>query len=146
MKTITLQQLRTFAPLNDLSIVVKAEGNNFVVYIVMSKDKVLLAKARSTEPRRFGNPFQAMTLLHEAGITQGTYDMNEYSADTESSTRTRPDRKEALKRTHEAAAHDQWFREQVKAALKEADDPNTQWIPHDVIKEKLLRARDKICK
>ena len=39
----------------------------------------------------------------------------------------RPDRSAALKRAHEAAAYDQWFRGEVAQALKEADDPYTKW-------------------
>lgn len=52
-----------------------------------------------------------------------------------------------MKATHEAASYDKWFREQVDQAQIEADDPNTQWIPHEVVKaevaaqRKLLQAR-----
>lgn len=42
-------------------------------------------------------------------------------------TTRRPDRSEALKRTHEAAAYDAWFREQVQASL---DDPRPS-VPDD---------------
>ncbi|SIT74469.1 MULTISPECIES: hypothetical protein [Burkholderiaceae] len=28
----------------------------------------------------------------------------------------------------DAVAHDQWFRQQVREGLKEADDPNTKWV------------------
>lgn len=145
MHTLTLQQLRTAVDVGDLSIVVKAEGSVFFIQIITPKTTAILAKARSTEPRSFGNPFQAMALLHEVGITQGTYDMSEYSAQVGgSSARSRPDRQEALKHAHEAVAYDKWFREQVQAGLKEMNDPDTQGIPHEVIKEKLLRARDRI--
>ncbi|MDZ3798092.1 MAG: hypothetical protein U0T03_04740 [Xanthomonadales bacterium] len=43
----------------------------------------------------------------------------------------RPDRAEALRRDHEAAAHDEWFRVEVQAAQAEADDPATPWVAHD---------------
>jgi hypothetical protein len=33
----------------------------------------------------------------------------------------------------EAEAHDRWFRKEVDAALREADDPATQWVPHDQV-------------
>lgn len=42
----------------------------------------------------------------------------------------RPDAAARMKRAHEAAAHDAWFRAEVEAGLKEADDPATQWVPH----------------
>lgn len=43
----------------------------------------------------------------------------------------RPDAAARMKRAHEAAAHDAWFRAQVDAGIKEADDPATQWISHE---------------
>lgn len=46
----------------------------------------------------------------------------------------------------EAEAHDRWFRQQVEAALREADDPATQWIPHDQVManmEALIEAAEK---
>jgi len=44
--------------------------------------------------------------------------------------RARPDQAARMKRAHEAAAHDAWFQAEVGAAIKEADDPNTQWVSH----------------
>jgi len=35
--------------------------------------------------------------------------------------------------------YDKWFREQVEAAIIEADDPNCVWIPHDVVEEQMRR-------
>ncbi|TAM46053.1 MAG: hypothetical protein EPN61_05605 [Burkholderiaceae bacterium] len=43
----------------------------------------------------------------------------------------RPDAAARMKRAHEAAAHDAWFRAQVDAGIKEADDPATKWISHE---------------
>src|SRR3546814_8246120 len=40
---------------------------------------------------------------------------------------TRPDAAARMKRAHEAAAHDAWFRAEVDAGIKEADDPATEW-------------------
>jgi hypothetical protein len=41
-----------------------------------------------------------------------------------------------------AAAHDAWFRSEVEAGLREADDPNCVWIPHEEINRRcaVLRA------
>ncbi len=38
-------------------------------------------------------------------------------------------------------AHDDWFREQIEAAIKEADNPATEWIPHAVIKQDIAQQR-----
>ena len=41
---------------------------------------------------------------------------------------------ERLRRAHEAAAHDKWFRAEVEQAIKEADAPDAQWVSHaDVV-------------
>ncbi len=49
--------------------------------------------------------------------------------------------------TDAAQEHDRWFRSQVEAALKEADDPATEFIPHEKVrshwaeKKKTLKTR-----
>lgn len=45
----------------------------------------------------------------------------------------RPDASQRLKRAHKAAAHDAWFRAEVEAGIKEADDPATEWVPHSKV-------------
>jgi len=37
--------------------------------------------------------------------------------------------------------YDKWFRAQVEAGLKEADDPNTEWFPHEVIQAEMEKER-----
>jgi predicted transcriptional regulator len=37
--------------------------------------------------------------------------------------------------------HDQWFRAEVEQALREADDPNVELIPHEVVTEKWRRLK-----
>ena len=46
-------------------------------------------------------------------------------------TYSRPDTSETLKQAHAALAHDRWLRDQVGQALKEADDPSTQWVSNE---------------
>lgn len=55
---------------------------------------------------------------------------------------SRPDRAEALKRAHEAAAYDAWFREQVQASI---DDPRPD-IPHDAVEAKFAAKREALRK
>lgn len=40
--------------------------------------------------------------------------------------------------------YDQWFREQVEAAIIEADDPNCEWIPHEVVIGKMAAERKRL--
>ena len=121
MQTLTLEQLRATTDAGGVSsVTVKAQGGGFFVQIVTRNGDAILTKARSTEPRRFGNPFQAITLLRNIGIVHGSYDMSQYNPEQKEITRTRPDRVKAMKHAHEAAAYDTWFRAQVQASI---DDP-----------------------
>ena len=54
--------------------------------------------------------------------------------------RARPDRAEVLKRAHEAAAYDRWFRSQVQVAL---DDPRPS-IPHEEVSARWAKKRVQI--
>lgn len=58
----------------------------------------------------------------------------------------RPDAAVRMRRAHEAAAHDAWFRAEVEAGIKEADDPATQWVSHDDVMERLAKRRAKYAK
>lgn len=54
---------------------------------------------------------------------------------------SRPDAAARMKRAHEAAAYDAWFRAEVEAGIKEANNPNTEWVSNEEAEasmEKLL--------
>jgi hypothetical protein len=61
-------------------------------------------------------------------------------------TKKRADASERMKRAHAAAAHDVWFRAEVEQALKEADDPNTQWVSNEDVKKQAAKHRAKWAK
>lgn len=65
--------------------------------------------------------------LKQLGIDHFSVNAEHYDA---TPTRSRPDAANRLTRTHEAAEHDAWFRQQVATALAEADSPNAEWIDH----------------
>jgi hypothetical protein len=46
--------------------------------------------------------------------------------------------------THDAAAYDKWFREQVTQAQIEADDPNTQWVSNEDVMKHFAAKRDEL--
>ncbi|OIQ78961.1 hypothetical protein GALL_393260 [mine drainage metagenome] len=60
--------------------------------------------------------------------------------------RTRADASERLRHAHQAAAHDKWFRAEVEQGIKEANDPNTQWISNDDVKKSWAKQRAKWAK
>ena len=41
---------------------------------------------------------------------------------------------ERLRNAHKAAAYDKWFRAEVEQGIKEADDPNTNWVSNEAVK------------
>lgn len=58
----------------------------------------------------------------------------------------RADSSARLKRAHEAAAYDKWFIAQVEEGIREADDPNTVFIPHEEVKKQFAAKREELQK
>ncbi|PSJ62521.1 hypothetical protein [Kumtagia ephedrae] len=52
--------------------------------------------------------------------------------------------REAVERSQAKREYDAWFDAEIDAALKEADDPNTEWVPHEVVKEDMARQRAEL--
>ena len=80
---MTIEQLRAA---NDaggvVGVTLKGQGGAFLVQIATrSGSAALLAKARSQEPRRFGNPIAALNVLRDVGITIGRFDASEWNPD-----------------------------------------------------------------
>ncbi len=120
MLHLTLEKLRAASKAGDVSgVTVSAIGSGFVIRVGTARGEGILTKARGQEPRIFGNPLLAMTLLREAGIHAGGFDLSGYNIDAPA-TRSRPDRSTAMKKAHQAAAYEKWFQSQVLASL---DDP-----------------------
>jgi len=76
------------------------------------------------------------------GIGIARFDVDVLGYDSEHARRPRPDRAAALKRAHEAAAYDKWFRSQVQAAL---DDPRPS-IPHEEVSARWAKQRAQLLK
>ena len=99
------------------------------------------------EPRTFRKFETLATYLKELGIT----DLRVHTAEFEVAAASKPGDKrgelasERMKRAHEAAAHDKWFREQVAEALDEANDPNAPpSTPHEVVKADMAKQRARL--
>jgi len=145
MLTLTLEQARAANAAGGIdSVTIKAQGNNFFVRFVTRNGEAILTKARSTEPRGFGNPMQAIQVLMGLGIMMGAFDVSQWSSEPDEHSRVRPDRRAALRDVHEAAEYDRWFREQVEEGIREADDPNTEWVDHDVVLQEMARQKKEL--
>lgn len=138
MQTLTLEQLRAAAATSGAPrVTVKAKGDEFFVHVKTHNGEAILAKARSNEPRRFGNPFHAMSVLHKLGIVTGAYDLSQYQPSRGNTGSARPDQAEAMRRTHEDAAYTRWFRESVQASI---DDPRPS-IDHETARAEFAERR-----
>ncbi len=103
----------------------------------------LLAASRSRQVRVFKKLETVVGYLKQIGLSRFDVDAANYDA-AQLQTYRRPDRAEAMKRAHEAATHDQWFRDQVQQALLEADDPATVWVSQEVVKEDMRQQREAL--
>jgi hypothetical protein len=101
-----------------------------------------LAAQRSRNVRLFRRFETLVAYLKSLGIAR--FDVDAAGFDPGGiGTARRPDRAEALKRTHEAAAYDAWFREQVQASI---DDPrpsvsDEEALAHFAARRAALRQR-----
>lgn len=89
-------------------------------------ERALVAQ-RSKQIRVFRRMDTVVSYLRDIGIQQFDVDAVGYE-DAGGTRHSRPDRAEALRRAHEAAVHDKWFRRQVETALNEADSPAVSWV------------------
>lgn len=101
-----------------------------------------VAAQRARTPRLWRTlPGAAAFVRDQLGLSRFEVDAGGFEPDT---TVRRPDQAERLHQAHQAAEHDRWFREQVEIAVKEADDPNAEWIPHEVVKAEWERERAEL--
>ena len=131
MQSMTLEQLRATASAGGVKgVTLKAQGGGFFVEIATrSGQDACLVKARTTEPRRFGNPTSALIVLRNVGIAVAQLDATHWNPDQKDMTRSRQSRAEALRGAHEAVAYNQWLASEIQEAI---DDPRPS-VPHDEV-------------
>ncbi len=131
MQSMTLEQLRVASNAGGVSdVTLKGQGGAFLVQIATrSGAGAVLSKARSGEPRRFGNPIAALSLLRDLGITVGQFDASDWNP-AEKVVNSRDDaRAKVLREAHEAAA----FNQRLAADIQEAIDDPRPSVPHDEV-------------
>jgi len=134
----TLTQLAVAGAIDKTLVVGQTGGWSIVVRY--GKSEHPLAAQRSRQVRLFKKMETLVSYLRDVGISQFDVDATDYEADPAK----RPDRADALKRAHEAAEHDRWFREQVQIGLREADDPNTVWISNEEMEKEWEEMRAEL--
>lgn len=95
------------------------QSGGWAVSVRYGMSERLLAAQRGRQVRLFRKFETLVGYLKGIGIARFDVDAANYDKDTPTATR-RPDRTEALKRAHAAAAYDTWFCDQVQASI---DDP-----------------------
>lgn len=105
------------------------QKGGWAVLVTDGQFKRALAAQRSRQVRVFRKFETLVGYLREVGIAR--FDVDAALYDPSADAAKRPDRAAALRRAHEAAAHDDWFRAEVEAAQGEADDPATGWVSQD---------------
>ncbi|NHB93694.1 hypothetical protein [Photorhabdus cinerea] len=123
----TLNRLIEAGAVNSVHVVGHNDGWTLMVKYG-AVERPLIAQ-RSRQVRLFKRLETLVTYLKDIGIAQFNVDAANYNLDTPTKT-ARPDRAEALKRAHKAAAYDAWFRQQVQAAI---DDRHPS-VPHEEVK------------
>lgn len=100
-----------------------------------------LVSQRSPDARVFKRMDTLVSYLAGVGISHFEVDASNHER---ASGIGRPDRAAALRQTHQAAAYDKWFREQVEIGIREADDPNAVWYSHEEVKQDIARQRAEL--
>ena len=134
----TLAQLAGAGAIDKTLVVGQTGGWSIVVRY--GKSEHPLAAQRSRQIRLFKKMETLVSYLRDVGISQFDVGARDYAAEPAK----RPDRADALKRAHEAAEHDRWFREQVQIGLREADDPNTVWISNEEMEKEWEEMRAEL--
>ncbi len=113
----TLSRLIENGSVRSTSIVAKPGG--WTIQIQHGNEEHTLTAQRSGQVRLFKRLETLVTYLRGLGISQFDVDASSYDP-SQMKTYARPDRAEAMKQAHEAAAYDEWFKRQVQTSI---DDP-----------------------
>lgn len=145
MQTMTLEQLRaTTAAGGVLGVTLKAQGGAFYVNIETRRGEAMFVSTREKKPRKFIDPRKAMLLLREIGLCTMRINAEQWRPEEiEFEKRQRPDSAAMLKKKHQAADYDKWFRSQVEGALAKADSPEAIWVSSDAMKSRSEDFRQK---
>lgn len=130
--TLTLDQFRSSYRAGGFRTVgVRASGGDFFVTAQpRTGGRVTLATTHGKRLRAFRDAGKAIAVLHDIGAHQVEVDTTAWHPER-TPKRKRPDTAERQRRAHEAAAHDAWFRAEVKQALREADSPDAIWVSNE---------------
>lgn len=111
-----LSQMAASGSINATHIVGQPGG--WAIQVDLNHREHVLIAQRSGNVRLFKKLETLVSYLLELGIDHFEVDASSFDP-AQMGTYQRPDRAQALKRAHEAAAYEAWFTEQVEASLKD---------------------------
>ena len=126
--TLVARRMAENAAIRGASIIGQPGGWSVILKVGMQEKP--LGTQRTDKPRTWRSLDSCMTYLREELhiVRVDGIDATDYS-EASAHTKHRADASERMKRAHEAAAYDKWFRAQVQESL---DDPRPS-IPHDQV-------------
>ena len=141
--TIDHQTLRELALADAIkSTIVEGRPGGWALIVSNGKSDRVLTAQRSGKARLFRHMETLVSYLRDIGIER--FDVYAENFVLEAKSAGRPDRSAALRKLHEAAEHDRWFRAEVEKSLAEANDPDTQWVPQKTIQADIEEMRRDI--
>lgn len=131
VSSMTLEQFRATASAGGVKgVTLKAQGGAFFAEIATrSGQAFVLTKARSAEPRRFGNLSSALLVLRDVGIALANIDATAWDPDQKDMARSRESRSHAMRDAHEAARFNQQLAAEIEASV---GDPRPS-VSHDAV-------------
>ncbi len=123
------------------SAVVTARGRTWSVLLHFGRRSPALT-AKSGQVRTWSKLDTLTAYLKGLGLHSFEVDASGYDP-TATKARTDAASSARMRHVHTAAAHDRWFREQVAIGLREADNPETQWVPQEAVTADYLKRKAK---
>ncbi|WP_366919061.1 hypothetical protein [Geobacter sp.] len=139
---VTLQRLVEAGAVRGADVIGQPGGWEVVIKYGMVERALAVRRGAVRIFRHFET---LVAYLKEIGISQYTVNAADYDPATPVR-KARPDISERMKRAHEAAEYDKWFRAQVEEAIKEADMPGATWISNDDVKAESAKRRKEWAK
>lgn len=140
---LTLSRLAASGTVQAAHVVGRKDG--WVLHILDGTRQRMLAAAGDDEAEVFPRMEALVSYLREIGIQRFEVDAAGFPANGLVAEATRePISAPAEAAPPIAAGHDSWFRAQVEAGVREADNPATEWLGHDAVKLEMAATRQAL--
>lgn len=123
--------------------VVRGQPGGWAVVVRLGSGERAVAAQRTRRPRLWRNLNTAAAYVRdELGLSR--FEVDAAGHDPEAVARKRPDQAERLRRQHEAAAHDAWFRAEVQKTLDALDEGSLGLVSEEEHERRWRRKRAEL--